>query len=91
MLQIYVIGFETVTSQKWGAIVILPAIKKPHMFSKGLSCMNPSRRASMTAPRIDRAVDGFVDPQPQDKVERGILELGQVADGRRLEKDAGTT
>jgi hypothetical protein len=45
----------------------------------------------MTAPRIDRAVEGFVDPQPQDKVERGILELGQVADGRRLEKDAGTT
>jgi hypothetical protein len=41
----------------------------------------------MTAPRIDRAVDGFVDPQPQDKVERGILELGQVADGRRLGLD----
>ncbi len=43
MPQIYVIGFETASGEKWGAIVIPPRNSKPHMFFKELSCQDKSR------------------------------------------------
>ncbi|MDD3471953.1 MAG: ATP-binding protein [Syntrophaceae bacterium] len=43
MPQIYVVGFQNTTGEKWGAIVIPPRNTKPHMFFKDLSCTNPTR------------------------------------------------
>lgn len=43
MPQIYVIGFETASGQKWGVIVIPPRNNKPHMFFKDLSCQDKTR------------------------------------------------
>lgn len=43
MPQIYVVGFEEPTGEKWGAIIVPPRNNKPHMFFKDLSCQNPSK------------------------------------------------
>lgn len=43
MPQIYVIGFEADTAQKWGVIVIPPRNNKPHMFFKDLFCTDRTR------------------------------------------------
>lgn len=44
MPQIYVVGFENTTGEKWGAILIPPRNTKPHMFFKELSCpTNPTK------------------------------------------------
>jgi hypothetical protein len=38
MPQIYVVGFEEPTGEKWGAIIIPPRNNKPYMFVRDLSC-----------------------------------------------------
>jgi hypothetical protein len=43
MPQIYVVGFNAVTGEQWGVIVIPPRNNKPHMFFKDLQCTNPKR------------------------------------------------
>jgi hypothetical protein len=43
MPQIYLVGYVTQTGKRWGAIVIPPRNRKPHMFFKDLSCPDRQR------------------------------------------------
>lgn len=75
MPQIYVIGFETATGQKWGTIVIPPRNSKPHMFFKDLQCTNPRyirkkgewfvRRGSTTDPGMPEDLALIMQRQTQ--------------------------
>jgi hypothetical protein len=43
MPQVYVVGFETSSGQKWGVIVIPPRNNKPYMFFKDMQCADPRK------------------------------------------------